>query len=320
MQRIFFLLAAFLPVLHVTTLPAQEAVAGPSGLSLADTVVRPLEVPQSPRPRVTPSFPLPVPSQPQGVEGTISPTEDPLRTVRIPDQARPKHPFAFSTASFSTSVKAGWKPWILPVSLIGFGFWGNGNDWFEHQNDELREELQENIDHKITLDDYSQFAPFAAVYALGWAGVAPRHDFRTRALVGVMAFGISQLTVQSLKYAVRKERPDHSARNSFPSGHTTMAFLGAEMLWQEYRDVSPWIGYAGYAVAAGTGFFRMYNNRHWFSDVIAGAGFGMLSAKLAYWLSPKVFRPHGGKSRPGWDVTPFAADGGGLGLSMAVHL
>lgn len=64
--------------------------------------------------------------------------------------------------------------------------------------------------------------------------------------------------------------------------------MGAELLRREYWDVSPWIGVAGYAVAAGTGFFRMYNNRHWLTDVIAGAGIGILSVQAAYWLYPAI--------------------------------
>ncbi len=66
--------------------------------------------------------------------------------------------------------------------------------------------------------------------------------------------------------------------------------MGAELLRREYWDVSPWIGVAGYTVAAGTGFFRMYNNRHWLTDVLAGAGVGILSVEAAYWLYPVITR------------------------------
>ena len=64
--------------------------------------------------------------------------------------------------------------------------------------------------------------------------------------------------------------------------------------------MSLWIGVAGYAVAAGTGFFRMYNNRHWLTDVLAGAGIGILSAEIAYWLYPtfsKILFPKRYKKR-----------------------
>lgn len=81
-------------------------------------------------------------------------------------------------------------------------------------------------------------------------------------------------------------RPDGTSNNSFPSGHTATAFMGAVFLYQEYRDISTWYGVAGYAVAARTGFFRMYKDRHWFSDVAAGAGIGILSTKIAYWVHP----------------------------------
>lgn len=64
--------------------------------------------------------------------------------------------------------------------------------------------------------------------------------------------------------------------------------MGAEFLWQEYKHHSIWYGIGGYLVASATGLFRIYNDRHWFGDVIAGAGIGMLSAKFAYWLYPQI--------------------------------
>jgi membrane-associated phospholipid phosphatase len=64
--------------------------------------------------------------------------------------------------------------------------------------------------------------------------------------------------------------------------------MGAEFLYQEYKDKSIWYGIAGYAVATGTGLFRIYNNRHWLTDVAAGAGIGILSTKIAYWVQPYI--------------------------------
>lgn len=64
--------------------------------------------------------------------------------------------------------------------------------------------------------------------------------------------------------------------------------MGAEFLWQEYKDVSIWYGIAGYTIAAGTGIFRIYNNKHWVGDVAFGAGLGILSTKVAYWIYPYI--------------------------------
>lgn len=176
----------------------------------------------------------------------------------------------------------------VPSTLIGVGIIGLESDWLKYQNREVRDELQENIDGRLTIDDFSQYAPMAAAYALNLCGVKGKHGYADLTIILGTAYALMGITVNTLKAATRVERPDGSSRNSFPSGHTATAFMGAELLRREYWDVSPWIGVAGYAVAAGTGFFRMYNNRHWLTDVIAGAGVGILSTEAAYWLYPLV--------------------------------
>ncbi len=76
-------------------------------------------------------------------------------------------------------------------------------------------------------------------------------------------------------------------------------------LRKEYWDVSPWIGVAGYAVAAGTGFFRMYNNRHWLTDVLTGAGIGILSTQAAYWLYPTITKTFFRKRYKNIFISPY---------------
>ena len=113
---------------------------------------------------------------------------------------------------------------------------------------------------------------------------------RDRSVILATSTIITVGSVFALKSITNVERPDGSSNNSFPSGHTAIAFAGAEFLYQEYKDQSIWYGVAGYAVAAGTGIFRMYNNRHWLTDVAAGAGIGILSTKIAYWMNPYISR------------------------------
>jgi membrane-associated phospholipid phosphatase len=69
-----------------------------------------------------------------------------------------------------------------------------------------------------------------------------------------------------------------------------IAFASAELLRLEYKEVSPWYGIGGFAVAGLTAYLRLYNDQHWFGDVVAGAGIGVLSAKLANLLYPWVHK------------------------------
>lgn len=86
-----------------------------------------------------------------------------------------------------------------------------------------------------------------------------------------------------LKYSVREPRPDTGSRNSFPSGHTATAFMGAELVRMEYGNT---VGTVAYAFATGIALSRVYNDRHWLNDVVAGAGVGILSTQIAYLLLP----------------------------------
>lgn len=91
-----------------------------------------------------------------------------------------------------------------------------------------------------------------------------------------------------MKHGVSHRRPDHSAANSFPSGHTALAAAGAELLRLEYGSTSVWIPVAGFTVTAATGLLRIYNDRHWLGDVLAGAAIGLLSADISCWLNGKI--------------------------------
>lgn len=180
------------------------------------------------------------------------------------------------------------KQLIIPAVLIAYGVIGLESDFLKGINSEVKEEVNENIDRRITIDDLSQYLPVASVYALGALGIKGKNNLRDKSIILATSYLIMGLSVESLKKITHVERPDGSSFNSFPSGHTATAFMGAEFMYQEYKDVSLWYGIAGYAVAAGTGAFRMYNDRHWLTDVVAGAGIGILSTKAAYWLYPTI--------------------------------
>ena len=133
------------------------------------------------------------------------------------------------------------------------------------------------------------------------------------------AQGGYMLAKEPQEYTVGEIRPD-GGPHSFPSGHTANAFLGAHVAWKEFKDSCPVLAYSGYALATFVACSRLYNNRHWVADVIAGAGFGILSVELAYLtyfpIRNAIARKINMKGNDRLVVAPtFRPDGGGLYLS-----
>ena len=140
-------------------------------------------------------------------------------------------------------------------------------------------------------DDYLQFLPGVALLGLKISGVEGRSDWKQMLSSTAASAAIMSVLVNGVKYATQKERPDGSTRNSFPSGHTATAFMTATWLHKEYgKTRSPLYSIAGYSVATITGLSRILNNRHWLSDVLAGAGVGILSAEIGYWIGDRLFQ------------------------------
>lgn len=187
------------------------------------------------------------------------------------------------------------KQLVVPAAMIGIGLFAKHNGWLSKLDNSVQDGLRGDRHKRIKVDEYTLYAPIVGAYALDVLGVRGQHNYKDLTIISAMSYAIMLTLTQSTKHIFKECRPDRSSRSSFPSGHTANAFTGATILWEEYKGVSPWIGVVGYAVATGTGFLRMYNNKHYLRDVVAGAGMGILSARLAYWLYPVIFHHDTGK-------------------------
>lgn len=209
-----------------------------------------------------------------------------------------------------------WRRTILPISLIGAGavalapgFIKDGSHDITMSVIDLRGDRK-----RFVIDDYIQYVPVAGSLILGLPGIKAKHSFRDRAFIVATSYATLAVLTNIPKLYIDEKRPEFPGHNSFPSGHTATAFMGAELVRIEYGG---WYGAGAYAIAAGVGFLRMYNGRHWFHDVVAGAGTGILSARVGEW-SCRMWQKIFPEKENNLVFTPVASpvDGGYYGFTM----
>ena len=215
--------------------------------------------------------------------------------------AGPKMDFDF----FKTKTNEGVRPYRfiddmtfvgVPLFVAGWAIKGDKAMFRVNQKAEKggKKNTQLLTDFKTGIDDYTQFFGPAMVVGLKLGGYEGRSDWPRLLASAGMSYAFMAAFVNGIKYTAKEMRPDGSTANSWPSGHTATAFVGASLLHKEYGLTrSPWWSVAGYGVATATGVMRVLNNRHWISDVMSGAGIGILSTELGYALCDIMFRQKG---------------------------
>jgi hypothetical protein len=195
--------------------------------------------------------------------------------LTAPDTVKKLHSNPLSLIPPGAAIAyGGFSFWVHPIRQIDFDVQG--------------EIHKTNPNFNTKAESYFLIGPVVMAYGLNLIGVAGKNRFIDRsALLGLSA-AYTGLSTFAVKHFTHRLRPNQNDYLSFPSGHTSLAFMGAEFLAQEYSTKSPVYTIIGYSFAVTTGVFRMYNRDHWFSDVVAGAGFGILSTKLAYLTYPYI--------------------------------
>lgn len=200
---------------------------------------------------------------------------------------------------------------LTALSLLSF----TDNETFDREElKEARDEIAPAFRHRA--DNYLQFAPIAAVYGLNLAGVKGRNDLANRTALIIK----SELLVAAITFPLKKitavPRPDTGERNSFPSGHTATAFAAATFMAKEYGHISKWYSIGAYTAATGVGVMRIMNNRHWVTDVLAGAAVGIFSTNVAY----LTHRYKWGRNRRRAQTMVVPSYDGTTGMLSVVHL
>jgi membrane-associated phospholipid phosphatase len=180
---------------------------------------------------------------------------------------------------------------VIAIGLIGTGVYmelsENKDHWYSNKY-AFQEMVFDKIpNYETVIDDYTQFAALGVATSMIVLDPLKKSKFGEQFAHLFVAEFIGVSTMGILKKVTKRPRPDGSKMNSFPSGHTTQAFIAARFLDREFKDDYPWLVYTGYVLASFTGASRILNNRHWISDVLVGAGLGILSVDLTYLLFDK---------------------------------
>lgn len=182
----------------------------------------------------------------------------------------------------------------IPVFLAGWIVKGEKYAFRQNYNNPNTRIRLIKYNFHSEIDNYTQFSGIALTAGLKLAGVEGRSSWPRLFASSLASYAVMAGFVNGIKYTASELRPDGSTHNSWPSGHTATAFVGATILHKEYGLTrSPWYSIAGYSVATATGVMRVLNNRHWISDVLSGAGIGILSTELAYGICDLLFKEKG---------------------------
>lgn len=184
------------------------------------------------------------------------------------------HSHAFSVAQVA-----------VPSLMIGSGVALHTVPALKSLNQSIRDGIVDLGMPHCKIDDYLMFLPSVSVAGLNLMGLPSAHSFKEIAILMGETYLAGEIIVLTIKNNANLQRPDGTSWNTFPSGHTFTAFVGAEMLRREYGKDYPGIAIAGYGVATFIGGMRLYNNRHWMADILAGAGLGILTTSAVYWIN-----------------------------------
>jgi PAP2 superfamily protein len=111
--------------------------------------------------------------------------------------------------------------------------------------------------------------------------------------------------VYAIKLSVRRDRPTGECC-SFPSGHASVTFAAASVLWRHlgWKAAVP-----TYTVASYVALSRLHDNRHYLSDVVFGSAVGVA---VGHTVTMHTLRGH-----ENWAISPMPVPGGGVGVMIA---
>ncbi|QCR24202.1 phosphatase PAP2 family protein [Pontibacter sp. SGAir0037] len=209
---------------------------------------------------------------------------------------------------------------VLPSAvLIGAGIYTVGGRGILSSHDVFDYRTRTFPNFSTNADDFIMLAPLVGLYGFNLISSQHRHELPRQTLLLISAGALTSAIVWPVKTITDIERPNGKP-TAFPSGHTAYAFTMATFMDKEFRHKSPWVSVASYGIAGATGAMRILNNAHWFSDVLAGAGVGILSVNTVYWIHGKLVNNRTLKDRGiNTSFVPVVLPTGNMGMGLSLQ-
>jgi hypothetical protein len=191
-------------------------------------------------------------------------------------------------------------------TLITLGVIGVGGALYAY-DDEIRDYFSDSSHHSSFQDGLANTAEILGYpYTLGIVGIyggsgylMKNEKMQETALLSYESFLVAESICVSVKYASGRARPKRgrgpysykpfsfdTSDTAFPSGHATSAFSIASVFASEYENA--WVGILAYGFACLSGWERLYDDKHWASDVWFGAALGTVVGRSVVYLHKKT--------------------------------
>jgi hypothetical protein len=190
------------------------------------------------------------------------------------------------STNYPKKPKSFLKQSVVPLTLIGTGLivnYSSGVFGKENIQDGITEAFP---DFHTNADDFLLFVPALTMYTADLLKVESKNDAFTQTKYLLISGIATNMVTYGLKHLTGETRPNGEDDLSFPSGHTANAFVMATVLFHEFKASKPVLAYSGFLFASATGALRVINNEHWVSDVLVGAGIGIIITDLVYRFEP----------------------------------
>jgi membrane-associated phospholipid phosphatase len=124
-------------------------------------------------------------------------------------------------------------------------------------------------------------------------GMTGNESLENAGLHSLEALLLAEAVTQLIKLATGRPRPNITSDadqfhpfklstdyHSFPSGHASKVFAIAATFSSDLGDEVPWVPFVAYPLAVWTATTRVLDQKHWVTDVVAGAALGILASRV----------------------------------------